>query len=618
MQFIFIWMEKYRNYIKQGFNFGGPLRFKYDEEFNRLIVQSAPFFIKDFFHPSVGNDTVESKNSSITNVTAIIGENGTGKSNLLEYLRELVSLDVNEQKLSHIVIFQNDQNEFVVYHTSDMKFEIINPLKVRIHKKDYTEINPSSLPLGIYFTNIFDSRKAPPTDYRFYDISTNRLLNDYFSSAEQASLNGFHMAETEQQIRFIKSRKSKNADKIPFKLPDKIKIFIIQPENIWAVDKENRFNSDFENYIRNMQQELLSYYQDCKITLNFKYHIAIRVLDHLSVETQNINIRKDLKDIDKVLDNINIKYDLSKNPNNKKLEGHDLLNAKISIFIKNLIKHSKNTRTKSVLESSYRVLKLISSLPEILPEEDFFELPMMDENDTLEQLIHNYHISVHFDNYLQFQWPGLSSGEISLLNLYTRFFRLRNVASKTNKKHILVLIDEGEALFHPQWQKELVFKLINYLSDIFENKKIQLVLTSNSPFIASDLPKTNVIFLKKDAGKTISIQELDDQHQTFAANIHTLLADSFFLHDGLMGTFARQKINEVIDLLVNKAREEVMVRKGEIESLISIIGEPIIRTKLTHLLQEKVLLQNLSLEERVSILEAKLLQQEGDRDYDTN
>lgn len=613
MQFIFIWMEKYKNYIKQGFNFGGPLRFKYDEEFNRLIVQSAPFFIKDFFHPSVSNDTVESKNSSITNVTAIIGENGTGKSNLLEYLRELVSLDVNGQKSSHLAIFQNDKDEFFVYHTSNMKFEIINPSKVRIHKKEYTEINPSSLPLGIYFTNIFDSRKAPPTDYRFFDISTNRVLNDYFSSVEQASLEGFHMAETEKQIRFIKNRRSKNTDKISFKLPDKIKIFVIQPESIWAVDKKNRFNSDFESYIRNIQQELLSYYQDHKITLNFKYHLAIRVLDHLCIETLNNNIRKDLNDSDKVLD-IN-KYDFS---NNKKLEGHDLLNARISILLKNLIKPSKNIKKKSVLENSYRVLELIPSLPEILPEEDFFELPMMDENDTLEKFIHHYHRSVHFDNYLQFQWPGLSSGEISLLNLYTRFFRLRNMASITNKKHILVLIDEGEALFHPQWQKELVFKLINYFSDIFENKKIQLVLTSNSPFIASDLPKTNVIFLKKDAGKTISIQELDDQHQTFAANIHTLLADSFFLHDGLMGTFARQKINEVIDLLVNKAREEVMARKGEIESLISIIGEPIIRTKLTQLLQEKVLLQNLSLEERVSILEAKLLQQEGDRDYDTN
>lgn len=299
---------------------------------------------------------------------------------------------------------------------------------------------------------------------------------------------------------------------------------------------------------------------------------------------------------------------------NNHFDGHELLSYRLSM----LVEFGKNRKISNsnifqVLSNSYELLELIMGMNSVQLDQDaIFELPVVDTNETLDKLIKVYYRSIVHDSYLQFRWPGLSSGELSLLNLYSRLYDDREyINERTGDQGILILIDEGEALFHPQWQKQLVSNLVAFFSDIFQYKRVQIVLTSNSPFIASDLPKTNVIFLKNIDGRTVSINELDDLHQTFAANIHTLLSQSFFLHDGLIGTFARRKINEVINLLVNQGREEIMEKKQEIEALISIIGEPIIRTKLTQLLQEKITLHGLSLEDRVAALEARLAQQDG-------
>ena len=53
---------------------------------------------------------------------------------------------------------------------------------------------------------------------------------------------------------------------------------------------------------------------------------------------------------------------------------------------------------------------------------------------------------------------------------------------------------------HPHWQSQIINSLIGYFSMIFKNndelkqRNIQIILTSNSPFVVSDLPSTNIIF----------------------------------------------------------------------------------------------------------------------------
>jgi len=158
-------------------------------------------------------------------------------------------------------------------------------------------------------------------------------------------------------------------------------------------------------------------------------------------------------------------------------------------------------------------------------------------------------------------------------------------SKRYKKRKYIVLLDEIDIGFHPDWQKETIQYIIDFLS-LISDKNFHIILTTHSPFLISDLPKENIIFLDRDKnGNCIVLDGLKKKKQTFGANIHTLLSDSFFMEEGLMGEFAKSKIDEVIKLL-NKSNLE----KEELEyceKIISIIGEPIIKNQLQKMLDSK-------------------------------
>jgi len=163
-----------------------------------------------------------------------------------------------------------------------------------------------------------------------------------------------------------------------------------------------------------------------------------------------------------------------------------------------------------------------------------------------------------------FSWWDLSMGEISLLNSFAKIQELQDLNQKNKiKENVLITIDETEAYLNPQWQKEYLNKLIKGYSVLLKDYQLQFILTSHSPFVCSDLPKENIIFLDKNEDGTCKVvkdEELKSLEKTFGQNIHTLLSNSFFLEGGLIGDFAKDKINEILDFY-----EKVKVRKKEIE-----------------------------------------------------
>ncbi|WP_213593023.1 DUF2813 domain-containing protein [Paenibacillus woosongensis] len=69
----------------------------------KLVIQTSPFYIEDFFVSSEVEGS-ERLSSRITNITAIIGENGTGKSSLLEYLIHFL-ISFREKSAHRLIIF---------------------------------------------------------------------------------------------------------------------------------------------------------------------------------------------------------------------------------------------------------------------------------------------------------------------------------------------------------------------------------------------------------------------------------------------------------------------------------------------------------------------------------
>lgn len=118
------------------------------------------------------------------------------------------------------------------------------------------------------------------------------------------------------------------------------------------------------------------------------------------------------------------------------------------------------------------------------------------------------------------------------------------------------------------------------LDILFEGKHVQIILTSNSPFIVSDIPHTNIVYLKDTNAKgKLEVRDRYTLDKTFGANINNLLISNFFMDTGTIGVFAKNKINNLIDQL-KPEQDYYFQNEDEIKKLIDLVGEPLVRRKL--------------------------------------
>ncbi|MXO34514.1 hypothetical protein GFU95_03070 [Apibacter sp. B3889] len=190
----------------------------------------------------------------------------------------------------------------------------------------------------------------------------------------------------------------------------------------------------------------------------------------------------------------------------------------------------------------------------------------------------------------------LSSGEKLMYEQFSIFneqvYRIEKKRDKLNNTdEYLILLDEADVCFHPLWKKKYINMLLEVLPLIFVNKKLQIIFTTHDPLTLSDIPHQNILFLGKGEKCT---KVLTNKRKTFGANISNLLADSFFLEDGLVGDFAKKKIEEVIHVL-NKMIENknnnqhIDISQEEqqrIRKLIRMVDEHIIQSKLIKMYNE--------------------------------
>ena len=192
----------------------------------------------------------------------------------------------------------------------------------------------------------------------------------------------------------------------------------------------------------------------------------------------------------------------------------------------------------------------------------------------------------------------LASGERALLNFFSwlyivPYFRCIDTSLETSlRDNILLLIDEIDLYCHPLWQQKLIYYLIEEARALFSGKKVQIVFTTHSPIVLSDMPQNNVIYLTRKNGRCVIDHTMQDT-KTFGANIYKLFNDAFFLGErGQTGEFSKNKIRTIIDAVKPRQEQngdviypELTERESEgLKAEISLIGEPIIRDKLYEML----------------------------------
>lgn len=603
MELVYLWVEKHKNIYKQGFNFSSKFEctFKPSYDDKGYLNDNCTLLIKK----SKENISIFPSN---INITAIVGENGTGKSGLLEILSNKYSLV--DYKSLFFIFFDSKKNLLQLCGAKKNYKGWIELSELEQGQENEFKISVvDDIPLldnvkTIYFSNLANEYNLEiPLFFvgkhctSISDISTTYLLNKIkpieinYKAINYNSSTGFDKIYRSYRIQQIQMAliAIQNGLIPSFKLPKKLFI------------KNIDIKKFFEKIIKNSESEQLS--EVIKIISHtnsedtiFKNYVKMNLIISLLLENQDYNnpIKEKISTI--VL-------------NLKKGYGLDELYKKVKQnLINKTYKLSSDDREFNItyiddfFVNSDKLLEQIDNFSSV--NNNAYEVEL-DINNTDFSFLETYEKLIQQSEYFwDINWRGLSSGEEAFLYQFSRFYFLKGnykdnpsmnlKVDNREAKNLIWLIDEGELTLHPQWQKQYINYLIQFFSKNF-TQNIHIILTSHSPFILSDLPKENVIFLEKyikdedinqeegnckNATKEIEIK-------TFGANIHTLLSHGFFMKDGLMGEFAKEEINKIIRNLNDKDYNPNIEEKKKILAIINVIGEDFLKTKLLDMYYKK-------------------------------
>lgn len=197
------------------------------------------------------------------------------------------------------------------------------------------------------------------------------------------------------------------------------------------------------------------------------------------------------------------------------------------------------------------------------------ELSFTDKNDrdALEKILKSLNkegdnlISQEVFSVLEFEWNGLSSGELALINL---FGRLNSIKNKV-RKNVVLLLDEVDLGLHPEWQRKWVNNVLPIIGKIMkaQDGSVHVVVTTHSPIILSDFMKEDIIYLP--------IDDSTERSRTFGQNIYTLFKDSFFL-EAPKGAFSEQVIEDLLNIFRSSSSEKTIRESSAYKGFIKKYG----------------------------------------------
>lgn len=211
---------------------------------------------------------------------------------------------------------------------------------------------------------------------------------------------------------------------------------------------------------------------------------------------------------------------------------------------------------------------------------------------TLPPPIFSVQISLEKRDGEKIDFHHLSSGERQFIHvLSTIVYHVNNIISiksptRLQYRKINIVLDEAELCSHPDMQRQYLNTILNYLSvtGLTWGCAFHLLIVTHSPFILSDIPQSNILYLENGRQKNTE----DVTVNPFGANVNDVLAQSFFLNKGFVGEFAKSKIESLVVFLKTgkKTRDNWTLKKAE-AFIDRIVGEPIVRMMLKGMLHDK-------------------------------
>jgi len=555
LELVYLWVENYKNIKKQGFDFSPRFECRYDGETLTIDEKNEDAYVKDFFGENI-------------NVTAIVGENGSGKSSVISYIREL--LYFLQAKNSYI-----ESKNFLLYQC-DNQLYILKNHENNIQLNTIYEVryeNRPNLEVFSYFSEM------PYDSFSFFyeELAGDLLLTP--TEFEEMKIREYADLSIERIGEIIADSQHKEYSKILFDFHP-IKVSLTNNEKFGKTIRfdlsiyisKNLDLDEFNNDLFQIIEEVIEY------TLNSLESLLLDILIRNCDEETISPFIYELQDI-----------------GNHSVAIKDFFYGLYSFLLgKNLLENSHYLNDVN-FEEYYSLIDENILFQDLTSKDIFKNYKRLLIFDFIDNTDRKYMDLSHGEKILFGQIINFQYRINSQIEWLKEFFPLRE------KVNFLLLIDEPDISLHPQWQKQY----LNILNEMIKllDVNIHTVLTTHSPFLLSDIPKQNIIFLeKKENGncKVLSHDEVLIKKQTFGANIHTLLSDSFFMEDGLMGEFAKRKINEIINFH-KKVEEEGKTdeniqfyeeQQKKFWQTQSIVGEAYLKQILeNHLIEiEKILL----------------------------
>lgn len=592
MELKYVWVKDYKMFkdFEVNLSHSGTDCFTYDGKSFKIQTKEKP---------------VLNFGKNISSITAIAGQNGSGKSSLCELLIHAIATFTEggmrySTPFKGIICIGN-----YIFCQEDLNG--LDPMEIGLYKLTYFKESPlEDMPIlwrqendkvgFVYYSDVFDWR-SDHDEFNLKNISTERyLINDIHYGPsftfrhdlripqehrgdEISDLEAFYIEENYHYTKFVLNFPGFS----PFNDP---KSFLI--EISYSGSNKHLYNGRFHEY----EEEIFNQLYKNKYERNIENELDtnFELIKNMQLQMYKLNIANLLLSDEKFPDDLISKFIFSDDIPIELDSEHSVLGlAKSFTKILEKAKYSEKlypSHVKSNFErtNDWRFYLMSRFLVENTSETSILLRNHISSEEEI--LKYNYHFRKRVNNY--YLEDGLSSGEKSFYSLFSRLYRVikENQLNKYDiKKSLVIFIDEAEIGFHPAWKKKFLKWIVEFFNHEFIDIKVQLILTSHSPYFLSDLHSDNLILLKKNElgnSKIISASSM----RTFGANIHELLTESFFLDDGLIGEFAKDKINELIEFLNNPANPSTVNEKSA-QQLINIVGEPLIRDILMAKYKEK-------------------------------
>ncbi|MBL0883421.1 MAG: hypothetical protein IBJ16_08795 [Chitinophagaceae bacterium] len=589
----------------------------FNNEYEIKVNQRSEMADEIVYRPEVPENFFDEGSIRI-NLCALVGKNGSGKSSLVELL--YIGIYNMARALGMI---HKDANGRSYYHINDIKFEIYiqvsdNFYKIRFNDRKFFHYEFNSDGKGIRQKE--EIIKKPYLNSFFYNLVINY------------SLYGLNTRESGRWLKPIFHKNDAYQTPIvlnPFRDEGKIDIntenylvrarllSIVLQEKQENIQSENGFfddkiptkihlELDSEKFKRNTKGEytfaaansysnritpriLAIFFEGLNVTIPehpyAKFTIDYIIRKMVSIIAKYPHYRRFrgfyTKGKPQILDDYLKK--LKDDPSHVTLKLKQAINFLANMYIpfnKNVV-FTVNELLQHVLQTPTKKRSLLD-LEKLPPSFFKSEIEFSSPNDTLEKF---------------------SSGEKQkIYSSASLVYHLRNVDSlhgaleDTDKlapimvkyRMVNIVFDEIELYFHPDLQRTFVHDIKKAIrkTRLKYIRALNIIFITHSPFILSDIPSKNVMYLKVENGLS---SQLQNQQDTFGGNIHDLLARSFFLSkEGYMGEFAKRIITSAIEYLQPEmAHSHDYWNKEKVSQLIKLIGEPIIKQGMRELFNIK-------------------------------